>query len=155
MIEDVAQSSMLAHEAADWDAALRRVRKALQKEGARSNSYLRRLAAECSFSLGDWPTALRYAQEAATLAREEMGGGLTRSLCLEADARLCLCDPLKAWDLYTAAGAAPSSHPLPRYYRGQALLLLARLLDVYASEQLRDEPMDARSDAFAWGAARW
>ena len=61
--DDVGQSYLLAHEQGEWDAALRRVRRALQKEGARRNSYLRRIAADCSFSLGDWPTALRYARE--------------------------------------------------------------------------------------------
>ena len=48
LVDDVAQSSYLAHEQGEWDAALRRIRKALRKEGARSNSYLRRLAADCS-----------------------------------------------------------------------------------------------------------
>ena len=79
LVDDVAQSSFLAHEQGEWDAALRRIRKALQKEGARNNSYLRRLAADCSFALGDWPRALKYAQEASTLSRYELGSGLVRS----------------------------------------------------------------------------
>ena len=143
VVDDVAQSSFLTHEQGEWDAALRRVRKALQKEGSRSNSYLRRLAADCSFSLGDWPSALKYAQEAATLSRQELGSGLVRSLCQEGDAHLCLCDPVPAWDLYSEAASRAVTHPLPRYYRGQALLLIARLLQVYEAERLRATRLEA------------
>jgi hypothetical protein len=131
VLDDVAQSSFLTHEQGEWDGALRRVRKALQKEGARTNSYLRRVAAECSFSLGDWPGALKYAKEAVNLSRQELGSGLVRSLCQEGDAHLCLCDPIRAWDLYSEAASQGPAHPLPRYYRGQALLLMARLLHVF------------------------
>ncbi len=143
VVDDVAQSFFLAHEQGEWDAALRRIRKALQKEGARENSYLRRLAADCSFSLGDWPSALKYAHEAATLSRQELGSGLVRSLCQEADARLLMGDPVRAWDLYLEAGSQARSHPLPRYYRGQALLLMARLLQVYADERRRSIQVDS------------
>ena len=137
VVDDVAQSFFLAHEQGEWEAALRRIRKALRKEGARENSYLRRLAATCSFSLGDWPSALKYAHEAAALSRQELGSGLVRSLCQEADALLLIGDPVRAWDLYLEAGSQARSHPLPRYYRGQALLLMARLLQVYADERRR------------------
>ena len=143
LVDDVAQSSFLAHEQGEWDAALRRIRKALQKEGARNNSYLRRLAADCSFALGDWPRALKYAQEASTLSRYELGSGLVRSLCQEGDAHLCLCQPLRAWDLYSDAASRAPTHPLPRYYRGQALLLMARLLDVYEDERRRSAQLDS------------
>jgi hypothetical protein len=143
LVDDVAQSSFLAHEQGEWDAALRRIRKAFQKEGARSNSYLRRLAADCSFALGDWPSALKYAQEAATLSRYELGSGLVRSLCQEGDAHLCLCQPSRAWDLYSDAASQAPTHPLPRYYRGQALLLMARLLDVYEGECRRSAQLDS------------
>jgi hypothetical protein len=143
LVDDVAQSSFLAHEQGEWDAALRRIRKALQKEGAHSNSYLRRLAAECSFALGDWPSALKYAQEAATLSRHDLGSGLVRSLCQEGDAHLCLCQPVRAWDLYSEAASRAPTHPLPRYYRGQALLLMARLLDVYEDERRRSAHLEA------------
>ena len=137
VVDDVSQSSMLAHEQGEWDAALRRVRKALKKEGGRTNAYLRRIAAHCSFSLGDWPGALKYAREAVTLDRRELGSGLVRSLCQEGDAHLCLGDPVRAWDLYSEAASRAPTHPLPRYYRGQALLLLARLLRQFENEQLR------------------
>ena len=137
VVEGVAQSAMLAHKQGDWDEALRRVRNALQKEGARSNSYLRRIAADCSFSLGDWPRALKYAREAAILSKRELGSGSVRSICLEGDAHLCLCDPVRAWDRYSEAASQAPTHPLPRYHRGQALLLMARLIDVYESEQRR------------------
>jgi hypothetical protein len=143
LVDDVAQSSFLAHEQGEWDAALRRIRKALQKEGARSNSYLRRLAADCSFAMGDWPSALKYAQDAATLSKYELGSGLVRSLCQEGDAYLCLCQPVRAWDLYSEAASRAPTHPLPRYYRGQALLLMARLLDVYEDELRRSAQRDA------------
>ncbi|MBI2171479.1 MAG: hypothetical protein HYU30_05595 [Chloroflexi bacterium] len=143
LVDDIAQSSSLAHEQGEWDAALRRIRKAFQKEGARSNSYLRRLAADCSFALGDWPSALKYAQEAATLSKYELGSGLVRSLCQEGDAHLCLCQPVRAWDLYSDAASQAPTHPLPRYYRGQALLLMARLLDVYEGERRRSAQLDA------------
>jgi hypothetical protein len=160
VVDDVSQSYILAHEQGEWDAALRRVRKALRKEGGRTNAYLRRLAAECSFSLGEWPSALKYAQEAATLDRREMGSGLVRSLCLEGDARLCLGDPVRAWDLYTEAASRGPSHPLPRSYRGQALLLMARLLHVFEDEQRRangpdgvdTERIDAVLDTLVNGA---
>ena len=142
VVDDVAQSTFLAHEQGEWDAALRRVRKALQKEGGRANSYLYRLAAECSFSLGDWPSALKYAHEAASLSRRELGSGLARSLCLEGDAHLCLGDPIRAWDLYSEATSRVPTHPLPRYYRGQALLLIARLLQVYEDGQRRAMRLD-------------
>ena len=135
VVDDVVQSTVLAHEEGDWDAALRRIRKALQKEGARNNSYLRRLAADCSFALGDWPSALKYAQEAARLSWRDRGSGLVRSLCQEGDAHLCLCDPVRAWDLYTEASHQAPTHPLPRYYRGHALLLMARLLNVFQDER--------------------
>ncbi len=143
VVDDVVQISILAGQQGEWDAALRRIRRALRKEGARTNSYLRRVAAECSFSLGDWPSALKYAQEAASLSRDEMGSGLVRSLCLEGDAHLCLCNPVRAWDLYSEAASQAPTHPLPRYYRGQALLLMARLLDVYDNERRRSASLDA------------
>ncbi len=143
LVDDVAQSSFLAHEQGEWDAALRRIRKAFQKEGARSNSYLRRLAADCSFALGDWPSALKYAQEAAALSKYELGSGRVRSLCQEGDAHLCLCQPVRAWDLYSEAASRAPTHPLPRYYRGQALLLMARLLHVYEDERRPTTKLDA------------
>ena len=71
-----------------------------------------------------------------------MGSGLVRSLCLEGDARLCLGDPVRAWDLYTEAASRGPSHPLPRSYRGQALLLMARLLHVFEDEQRRAKGPD-------------
>ncbi len=134
VVDDVAQSSYLAHERGDWDAALRRVRKALQKDGGRTNSYLRRIAADCSFSLGDWPSALKYAQEAAELSVHDQGSGLVRSLCQCGDAHLCLGEPARAWDLYSEAADVAPNHPLPPYYRGQSFLLMARLLQVYENE---------------------
>ena len=143
VVDDVAQSNFLAREQGEWDAALRKVRKALQKGGGRTNTYLYRRAAECSFSLGDWPSALKYAQEAAKLSRRDRWGGLVRSLCQEGDAHLCLCDPIRAWDLYSEAALRSPTHPLPRYYRGQALLLMARLLNVYEEEMRRTTKMDA------------
>ena len=142
VVDDVSQSYILAHEQGQWDAALRRIRKALQKEGGRTNPYLYRLAAECSFSLGELPSALKYAQEAATLSRRELGSGLVRSLCLEGDAHLCLGDPNRAWDLYSEAASQVPTHPLPRYYRGQGLLLMARLLQVYEDERRRSMRFD-------------
>lgn len=142
LVDDIAQSSFLAHEQGEWDAALRRIRKALQKEGARNNSYLRRLAADCAFALADWPSALRYAQEAARLSEYELGSGLVRSLCQGGDAYLCLCQPVRAWDLYSDAASRAPTHPLPRYYRGQALLLMSRLLDVYEREHRRSAQLD-------------
>ena len=143
VVDDVAQSNFLAREQGEWDVALRRVRKALQKGGGRTNTYLYRRAAECSFSLGDWPSALKYAQEGAKLSRREMWGGLVRSLCQEGDAHLCLCDPVRAWDLYSEAAWRAPAHPLPRYYRGQALLLMAKLLNVFEDEQRRTMLLDA------------
>ena len=142
VVDDVAQSTYLAHEQGEWDAALRRVRKALQEEGGRKNSYLYRLAADCSFSLGEWPSALKYAHEAVSLSRGGQGSGLVRSLCQEGDAHLCLGDPVRAWDLYSEAASRVPTHPLPRYYRGQALLLVARLLQVYGDEQRRGMRLD-------------
>jgi tetratricopeptide (TPR) repeat protein len=139
VVDDVAQSDILARDQGDWDSALRRIRRALKKDGARDNSYLRRIAADCSFSLGDWPVALKYAQEASEIDRKNPVGGLARSLCQEADARLCLGDPIGAWDLYTEAAARVPTHPLPKYYRGQALLLIARLLHAFQDENLRSE----------------
>ena len=100
------------------------------------------LAADCSFALGDWPSALKYAQEAATLSKYELGSGLVRSLCQEGDAHLCMCDPVRAWDLYSEAASRAPTHPLPRYYRGQALLLMARLLDVYEDERRRSAQLE-------------
>ena len=141
VVDDVAQSYFLAHENGEWDAALRRVRKALQKEGGRRNGYLLRLAADCSFSLGDWPSALRYAQQGVALSRPELGSGFVRSMCQEADAHLCMCDPVRAWDLYSAAAAEAPTHPLPRYYRGQALMLTAKLLHEFENERLRTGPL--------------
>ena len=142
VVDDVAQSNFLAREQGEWDSALRKVRKALQKGGGRTDTYLYRRAAECSFSLGDWPSALRYAQEAAKLSRRDMWGGLVRSLCQEGDAHLCLCDPVRAWDLYSEAASRAPTHPLPRSYRGQALLLIARLLHVYEDERRRTERLE-------------
>lgn len=137
LVDDVAQSAMLAHEQGQWDSALHLIRQAMNKKGGQTNAYLRRLAADCCFSLGDWPGALRYAQEATRLSRDELGSGLVRALCLEGDANLCLCDPARAWDLYSEAISLSPGHPLPRYYRGQSLLLMARLLRVHEDEQRR------------------
>jgi tetratricopeptide (TPR) repeat protein len=136
VVDDVAQSFMLA-EQGEWDIALRRVRQALKKDGGRRNGYLYRIAADCSFSLGDWPRALKYAQQGVALSKRELGGGFVRSICQEADAYLCLLDPVKAWDLYTEASRSAPNHPLSRYFRGQGLLLMARLLHEFENEQLR------------------
>jgi hypothetical protein len=138
VVDDVAQSHYLAHREGQWDAALRRVRRGLRKESGKKNGYLYRLAAECSFSLGDWPGALKYARSGVMLSAGELGSGLVRSQCQEADAHICLRDPIKAWDLYSEAANTSPSHPLPRYYRGQALLLIARLLREYEGEGNRD-----------------
>ena len=137
VVDDVAQSQFLAQERGEWDAALRRVRRALRKEGGSKNGYLYRLAADCSFSLGDWPGALRYAQQGVGLSKQELGSGFVRSMCQEADAHLYLCDPVRAWDLYSAAAADAPTHPLPRYYRGQALILMAKLVHEFEYERLR------------------
>ncbi len=145
MVDDLAQSSTLRDEG-EWDAALKRIRQALQKPGARHNSYLRRLAVDCSLALADWPGALKYAQEAVSMSGQELGSGLVRSLCMEADAHLCLCNPVRAWDLYSEAASTAPSHPLPRYYRGKALLLMARLLSVYEEEHLRITKLDTEQE---------
>ena len=134
VVDDVAESSRLAHGHGEWDAALRRIRRALRTEGGKKNGYLYRLAVDCSLSLGDWPSALRYTQEGVKISRDELGSGVVRSMCQEADGHLYLGDPVRAWDLYTSA----PDHPLPRYYRGQGLLLLAKLLDVYQRESGAD-----------------
>ena len=143
VVDDVAQGEALARERREWDAALRRVRKAQRKEGGRKNGYLYRLAAECSFSLGDWPSALKYVQEGASISKQELGSGSVRSMCQEADAHVCMCDPARAWDLYAAAGSGAPNHPLPRYYQGQALLLVARLLHEFENERLRARSLEA------------
>ena len=134
VVDDVTESNKLAHERGEWDAALRRIRRALRSESGKKNGYLYRLAADCSFSVGDWPSALRYAQKGVEISRHELGSGFVRSMCQEADGHLCLCDPVRAWEIYTSASDEAPSHPLPRYYRGQGLLLLAKLLDVYQRE---------------------
>ena len=160
VVDDVVQSAVLAHDQGQWDTALNKVRRAIQREGVRTNSYLRRIAADCTFSLGDWPAALKYAQEAVTLSRHEMGSGLVRSLCQEGDAHLCLGNPISAWDRYAEAASVEPRHPLPRHYRGQALLLLVRLLRVYEDELRRTtgfdvegvEKLDAVVGALADGA---
>ena len=61
VVDDVVQSYFLARDQGDWDASLRRVGRALQNEGADTNSHLRRLAADCSFSPGDWLSVLKHA----------------------------------------------------------------------------------------------
>ncbi len=142
VVDDVDMSFRLAHDQGEWDSALRRVRKALQKEGGRTNSYLYRIAAESSFSLGDWPGALRYAQEGARLSRNELGAGFIRSICQEADANFFMCDPVHAWDLYSEASVQTPTYPLPRYYRGQGLLLMARFLRVYEDERRMNMRLD-------------
>ena len=139
IVDDVAGSATLVHRG-EWDAALRRVRHALKKGGGSENGYLHRIAAECSFSLGDWPSALKYAREAVRLSQREQGSGLVRSMCHQADAHLLLCDPVKAWDLFSRAAEIADNHPLPRYYRGQGLLLIARLIDAFVQEQYRMAP---------------
>ena len=142
VVDDIAQSEV-AYAQGEWDTALRTVRNALGKEGGRRNGYLFRLAAYCSFSLGDWPSALRYAQSGVNMSKSELGSGFVRSMCQEADAHLCLCDPAKAWDIYSAAAAEAPSHPLPRYYRGLALVMIARLLREFENERLRTDPPEA------------
>ena len=137
LVDDVAQSALLAHEEGEWDAALHKIRQAFNKPGGSSNAYLRRLAADCCFSLGDWPGALKYAKEAVILSRKELGSGLVRSLCLQGDAYLCTGEALKAWDSYTEASALAPNHPLPRYYRGCSIILITRLLEAYELECLR------------------
>ncbi|MCZ6539079.1 MAG: hypothetical protein O6922_04560, partial [Chloroflexi bacterium] len=134
IVDDIAQSEILARRDGEWDQSLRRIRRALGKEGGRRNGYLYRMAAECSFSLGDWPGALKYSQTAVGLNERELGSGSVRSMCLEADAHMCLVNPLRAWDLYSLAATERPAHPLPRYYRGQALLLIARLLREFENE---------------------
>ena len=53
-----------------------------------------------------------------------------------------MCNPVRAWDLYSEAASLAPAHPLPRYFRGQGLLLIARLLDVYQNEGLRAKRLD-------------
>ncbi len=142
LVDDLAQSVVLRDQG-EWDAALKKIRQALQKPGACHNSYLRRLAVDCSLALADWPGALKYAQEAVALSGQELGSGLVRSLCMEADAHLCLRNLVHAWDLYSEAASKSRNHPLPRYYRGQALLLMARLLRTYQDEQRKDTQLAA------------
>lgn len=146
VVDDVAQSTTLAHDHGEWDAALRRVRRALRTDGGKKNGYLYRLAAHCAFSVGDWPSALRHAQEGMKLSRDELGSGFVRSMCQGADGHLCLGDPVRAWDLYTSAAESSPGHPLPRYYRGQGLLLMARLLDVYRRESGGDDDGSGRAE---------
>ncbi len=149
LVDDVTGSTFLVH-AGEWDAALRRVRRALQKKGGPNNGYLHRVAAECSFSLGDWPGALKYARKAVSLTKQDLGSGFVRSMCQQADAHLFLGDPVQAWDLYSEAAATAGSHPLPRYYRGQGLLLVARLIDCFEQERRRAEPLEpAEAEALA------
>lgn len=143
VVDDVNQSYLLALDKGEWDLALRTVRKALRKKGAENNSYLRRLAADCSMSLGDWPSALKYAREASALMRSDLGGGSVRPLCQEADAYLCMGNPTKAWDLCTEAISLAPDHPLPRYHRGQGLLLTAKLIQAFEYERLRAGQMKA------------
>ena len=88
--------------------------------------------------MGDWPSALRYALEGVKISRDELGSGFVRSMCQEADGYLYLGDPVRAWDLYTAAAKASPGHLLPWYYRGQGLLLLAKLLDLYQRDSVED-----------------
>jgi hypothetical protein len=88
VVDDVAESTTLANEHGEWDAALRRVRRALRTDSGKKNGYLYRLAAQCSFSVGDWPSALRYAQEGSKISRDELGSGFVRSLCQEADGHI-------------------------------------------------------------------
>ena len=76
------------------------------------------------------------------LSEEELGNGRVRSLCKVADAYLSMGDPGSAWDSYPEAVASTPVHPLPRYYRGQGLLLIARLLEVYADERRRAGKID-------------
>ena len=142
VVDDVAQSSLLAADG-DWDAALRRVRRAIRTDGGSKNGYLYRLAAECSFSLGDWPVALRYSQYAVKHSQVELGSGYVRSICQEADAHLVLGDVVAAWDKFCSVVDTASGHPLPRYYRGQALMLLARLLREFEIERLRGDGLNA------------
>ena len=137
VVDDVSESSKLA-QLGEWDAALRRIRRALRTDGGKKNGYLYRLAADCSFSVGDWPSALRYAQEGVKISREELGSGFVRSMCQEADGHMFLGDPVRAWDIYTSAAETAPGHPLPRYFRGQGLLLVAKLLDVYQTGYGRD-----------------
>jgi len=142
LVDDVAQSALLAHEQGEWDAALHKIRQALNKPGGSSNAYLRRLAADCCFSLGDWPGALKYSLEAVKLSSQELGSGLVRSLCLQGDAYLCNGKPLEAWDSYTEASTLSPNHPLPKYYRAHSILLITRLLEVYEMECWRTSSPD-------------
>jgi tetratricopeptide (TPR) repeat protein len=142
LVDDVAQSALLAHEQGEWDAALHKIRQALNKPGGSSNAYMRRLAADCCFSLGDWPGALKYSLEAVKLSEQELGSGLVRSLCLQGDAYLCLGKPMEAWDSYTEASTLSPNHPLPKYYRGHAILLITRLLEAYEMECWRTSTMN-------------
>ena len=141
VVDDVAQSSSLAEDG-DWDASLRRVRRAIRKDGGIKNGYLYRLGAECSFSLGDWPGALRYSQDAVKYSQKELGSGYVRAMCLEADAHLLLGDVVSAWDKFSAIVETAPGHPLPRYYRGQALMLLARLVREFENERLRGDGLN-------------
>lgn len=143
VVDDVAQSEVLARGEGEWDEALRRIRRAMRKKGGRNNGYLYRMAAECSFSLGDWPSALKYSQQAVKLNTQELGSGFVRSMCLEGDAHLCMGDPVRAWDLYTEAAKEASTHPMPVFYRGEALLLIARFLKAYEQELVKSPGHDS------------
>ena len=66
-----------------------------------------------------------------------MGSGSVRPLCQEADAHLCMGNPSRAWDLCSEAISRAPNHPLPRYHRGQGLLLMAKLVNMYEYEMLR------------------
>ena len=64
----------------------------------------------------------------------------------EADAHLCLGDAIRAWDLYLEAASTAPTHPLPKFYRGQGLLLLTKLLRVYEDERRRAILLEQEED---------
>jgi hypothetical protein len=146
LVDDLAQSTVLAHDQGEWHAALKIIRQALQKGGSHNNSFLRRLAADCSLALADWPSALKYAQQAVALSGRELGSGFVRSLCLEGDSYLCLGEPARAWETYNKAVSSFPNHPLPRYYRGQAYLMVARLIKVFQEESANKERREGQKE---------
>ncbi|HEY3368882.1 MAG TPA: hypothetical protein VGK74_27815 [Symbiobacteriaceae bacterium] len=112
----------------NWSSALTEASRGPTQ--SHTNAYLLRRSAEFSLRLGRFPKAAAYAEQAFEQDRTSVS-----AVCLWGDALLGQGKAREALDKYVDGRAMELRHPLPHYALGQALLLMARILQQWIYQE--------------------